>query len=604
MIRKLLCVISIIVFFIPSEHLNAQGKNVIIISIDDLNDWIQPYNGNSSIKTPSFDRLSDLGCTFSNCWPAVPWCNPSRVSLFTGIHPLRSGITTNGEYPFRNHLRYAKTLIQHFAESGYYTYGAGKIFHKDDALNEKWDEFYSHNTLPIPEILPANNLPDLIEARGESFDWQGIDAPLESWGDYKITLGAVDFMNRWKETEPNDPFLMILGYRFPHLPWYYPDQFSIDLEDQNIEMPDDFVPDHYTFISRSYKIIKESGKWEEAVEGYVSSVNFLDYNIGLFLDTFFKLGYDKNTILIVFSDHGYHLGEKGRWEKVTLWNESLISPLIIYIPEITSANQYVSDPVSLIDIYPTLIESCDLSRNKFVDGRSLIRNILGNNSENSNTIQTSITMRGGAITDKSYKYFYENDFEGFYHYLSDKNELNNLAYSTDHSVQALKNYYSEMLNEAMNDYRQYDVPDIPGQLSVVIDSSHFIISWDKPIDENVFYELMLSEKPNFKERTYLRSDTNMFILEKQFNKSTYFKVRSINPKYKSEWSPLFKLNFNLKDILLEDPVISIYDISGKLLYPPTRYSDDPNILQRYSGGYYVFQFVFQEFTLHRKFYIQ
>jgi arylsulfatase A-like enzyme len=493
-------------------------------------------------------------------------------------------------------------LIQHFKESGYYTYGAGKIFHRDDAVNEKWDEYYSNNSIPIPESLPAHGLQNLIEARGVSFDWQGINAPLESWGDYKTTVDAIDFMHKWKASNQNNLFLMILGYRFPHLPWYYPNQFKINLTDQN--MPMDFIPENYTFISKTYEIIKDSGKWKEAVESYTSSINFIDYNIGLFLDSFFKLGYDENTILIVFSDHGYHLGEKGRWEKVTLWNESLISPLIVYIPELTTGKQYISDPVSLLDIYPTLIESCNLSKNKFIDGKSLINNIKGNNIDNNETFQTSITIRGGAIADKSYKYFYENNYEGFYNVLLDNNELHNLAYSTDNSLQKLKIQYSDLLTNVINSYKLFEVPKIPEQLTILEDSSQFIISWQTSSNDDLFFEIMLSDNSNFNKKTILRSDTNILILDKHAINKNYVRVRSLNPKYKSEWSPSFELNLSLRDILLKDPLITIFDFNGRVLNPPIRYSDNPDVLSIFSGGYYLFSFTFKDFTLNRKIYIQ
>ena len=195
----------------------------------------------------------------------------------------------------------------------------------------------------------------------------------------------------------------------------------------------------------------------------------------------------------------------------------------------------------------------------------MINYIRGNGVDKSENFQTSITIRGGAITDNSYKYFHENNFEGFYNITLDQDELHNLAYSEDKSIQNLKLYYSDLLSNTLNSYRQFEVPNVPERITILSDSSQFIITWETAGTDEVFYEIMLSGKSNFSKSLIVRSDTNILILDKGLIKSKYAKIRSLNPKYNSEWSPPFELNFTIQDILLKDPVITIFDFNGKRL---------------------------------------
>jgi hypothetical protein len=158
--------------------------------------------------------------------------------------------------------------------------------------------------------------------------------------------------------------------------------------------------------------------------------------------------------------------------------------------------------------------------------------------------------------------------------------------------------------EHINSYDTFEIPKTPVQINVKSDSGKLTLTWDNPYKEKVFYEVMLAEDSNFKKYQIERTDTNIFLLDIKYMNRNYIKIRALNPKFKSEWSSSVEIDYSLQELLAHDPVISIYDLNGKMLYPPAKYSNPESLLKRLSGYYYIFRCEFEHFTLHKKFYIQ
>ena len=368
------CVFWIVCSFIaiscrPPETADSSPPNVLFIAIDDLNDWVGPLGGHPQVKTPYMDALAARGTLFSNAHTQSPLCNPSRTSLLTGRRPSSTGIYGLAPW-FRNveSLKDIVTLPQHFSQNGYTTYSGGKIYHGGYGRQESDNEFdelgppSSVGATPEEKIIgwtPGGNHPLM--------DWGTFPHRDEDKGDWQVASWAVDVL----EEKPQAPFFLSVGFFLPHVPLYatqewfdlYPEddvQLPPILENDRDDTPRFSWYDHWDLPEPRLKWLRESNQLKPMVRAYLASISFVDSQVGRVLEALEASGLAENTVVVLWSDHGYHLGEKAISGKNTLWDRSTRVPLIFAGPGV-SENAAVDAPVELLDIYPTLIELCNLS---------------------------------------------------------------------------------------------------------------------------------------------------------------------------------------------------------------------------------------------------
>ena len=366
--------------------------NVLFIISDDLRPELGCY-GNSIIKTPNVDRLSALGTRFDHAYAQFPLCNPSRTSILNGRYPTQTGVMDNNAYFRARHPDYI-TLPQYFQKNGYATLRTGKIFHGGIDDQVPWTEggepvdpnIVNRPPSPVATGQGAREVGDEAAAaqpnrpaRASASDRIVVlDGDGESFGDYKIATRAVDFLNKYKD----QPFFLAVGFNKPHSPPTAPKKF-FDLYDVNkIPLPVDFnthpiAPAGFPDISISHRnadlfIGRESSPDEarEMIRAYYASTSFMDAQVGRVLAELDRLKLRDKTIIVFWADHGYHLGEKGKWSKAySLWDVGLRVPLIIDVPG--GKPQTSERVVQLLDLYRTLADLCGLPLPQGIEGRSL-----------------------------------------------------------------------------------------------------------------------------------------------------------------------------------------------------------------------------------------
>lgn len=365
--------------------------NVLFIISDDLRPELGAY-GVSGIKTPNIDKIADRGMRFDNAYAQFPVCNPSRTSFMTGRYPTETKVMNNNDY-FRRIDPNTITLAQHFKNNGYVTLRSGKIYHGgiDDQVSwteggEPTDPNITERGNPNfrPQPTPNQNDVEKAQTQGAGIRESTSDRIIvlegegESHGDYRAAIRAVNFIEKYKD----QPFFLAVGFVKPHSPPTAPQKF-FDLYDVNtIPLPVDFgttpkalegAPEISISPRNSDLFIGRESTPElsrEMKRAYWASTSFMDAQVGRVMDALEKNGLKDNTIIVFFGDHGYHLGEKGKWSKAySLYEVGLRIPLIIAVPN--KKAQSSQRIVELVDLYPTLAELCGLPKPAKVSGQSL-----------------------------------------------------------------------------------------------------------------------------------------------------------------------------------------------------------------------------------------
>ncbi|WP_282122108.1 sulfatase [Algibacter mikhailovii] len=427
---------------------NTERPNVLFIMVDDMNDWVGAFGGNQQAITPHMDALANKGVIFNKAYCSAALCNPSRTSLLTGFRPSTTGVYGNSEH-FRDIKGFENvvTLPQYFEQNGYKTAAAGKIFHsprgQKSAPRPSSDpgSFQEERVGNIGAVFPSEAHKQShgleLKKRGvkgsfiRSFDWYPVDVPLEDNHDWK----NADYCAQFLEQEHDKPFFVACGIFRPHLPWYAPKQF-FDLYDlENIKLPETIENDlndvgriGNNMAKKSvHQAVVEKGKWKEAVRAYLANLSFADACVGLVMGALNNSKYNDNTIVVLMGDHGYHLGEKEHWSKNVLWERAAKTPLLIFDPR--NKTQHVSTRVvSLLDVYPTLVELCGLPKNEKNEGRSLVALL---KTEPSNWDGWALTSKKGglhSLRNERYRYtVYPDGFEELYDHENDPKEWYNIA---------------------------------------------------------------------------------------------------------------------------------------------------------------------------------
>ena len=416
----------------------ASKPNVLFIAIDDMNDWSTVFDNGNPIKTPNLQRLAARGTFFSKGYCAVPGCNPSRTALLTGLLPTNSGVYTNS-IPWRKALPDAVTLPKYFENNGYATRGAGKIFHHggtgaEDPNNPSFQDFFK--MLPARKTGPNYN----------GFKTGSVSNVSGDWGEHTekmIDIDTVEYCEARMDEQWDRPLFLAAGIFRPHLPHYAPpaifEQYPFDATTMP-PMPKDDLNDipplglkmahtQYERYKRpADEPVDSPGSLQKLVQSYQASATFADEMVGRLLDKLDASGRADNTIIVLWADHGYHLGDKENCVKFTLWEKANRVPFIIVAPGVTKPGSRCERPVSLVDVYPTLLDLAGLPAKKDNDGQSLVP-LMKNPKREWKRPAIMTQGRGNhAVRSDRWRYIrYEDGTEELYDHDVDPWEITNLA---------------------------------------------------------------------------------------------------------------------------------------------------------------------------------
>jgi arylsulfatase A-like enzyme len=417
--------------------------NVLFIAIDDLNDWTGFLGGHPQARTPHLDALAKRGMIFTRAYCAAPACNPSRTALLTGVMPATSGVYHNNN-PWRPQLPQVVTLFQQFRQHGYKVFGGGKLFHGPFNDLVSWNLYWARPGDPLPPNRPLNGI-----ANAAQFDWGPLDVEDAAMGDARLTDWAISFLNQ----QHDRPFFLAVGYIRPHLPWYVPrpyfDQFPLSeiiLPQVKEDDLDDVPPLGRKMANPQgdHARVLATNNWHRAVQGYLASIAFVDQQVGRLLEAFEASPWKENTIVVLWGDHGWHLGQKQHWRKFALWEEATRVPLILVVPGITRPGSTCGRTVSLVDLYPTLCELCDVPVPAHVEGRSLVPLLRNPETLWDRPVVTTHGYMNHAVRSERYRYIrYSDGSEELYDHEKDPWEWTNLA--NDPNYQRVKEELAKWL---------------------------------------------------------------------------------------------------------------------------------------------------------------
>ncbi|MGQ0636908.1 MAG: sulfatase [Planctomycetaceae bacterium] len=442
--------------------------NVLFLAVDDLNDWVGPLKGHWAASTPNFDRLARRGTTFLNAHCQSPLCNPSRTSVLVGLRPTSTGIyglvpTFRAVDEFKDRI----TLPEYFHRNGYRTYGAGKIFHGPNT-----NEFDVTGPRSSVGVRPGRKLVSGLEH--ELVDWGVFPHRDDEKGDYHVASWAADQLR----TMPRDkPFFLAAGFFLPHVPCYATQPwFDLYPDDDRIlpEIRDDDRADtprfswylHWKLPEPRLKWVRDNHQWRNLVRSYLACISFVDAQIGRVLDALDESGLGESTVVVLWSDHGWHLGEKAVTGKNTLWERSTRVPLIFAGPGI-SKGVCCTQPAELLDMYPTLVELCGLPARADLEGISLLPQLADPNRVRERPAITSHNQGNHAVRTARWRYIrYADGSAELYNLQDDPQEWTNLIDVPDHA---------EIVRDLCRWLPAVDRPPAPG-------SAHRVLTYDRATD--------------------------------------------------------------------------------------------------------------------------
>jgi arylsulfatase A-like enzyme len=413
----------------------AQGSpsrpNVLMIAVDDLNHWVGYLGRNKQTATPNIDRLASQGQIFTRSYCASPSCNPSRTALMSGLRPDETGVYGNNDN-WKPVIPEERQLTTAFRQAGYYVAGAGKIYHEAYKRPSEWDDYLAHSG---KDPQPTGN-------KGVGgIRFAPIDAKDEDLREWNIVQYGIDELKK----EHEKPFFLAIGLHKPHMPWNVPQKYFDMHPLDEIELPptkegdlDDVPPAGVAMAKRmgDHQQMVESGRWKEAIQAYLASVSYADAMIGRLLDELERSPYRDNTIVVLWGDHGWHLGEKEHWRKFALWEEATRAPLVWKVPGMTKPGSVCERTVDFMTIYPTLVDLAGIEKPAHVVDPS-IRPLLENPAAEWSTPAVCTQEFGNhSVRTEGWRYIrYANGDEELYDETADPYEWKNLADDPQYAAQ-------------------------------------------------------------------------------------------------------------------------------------------------------------------------
>lgn len=461
-IMVFLAIIFIGIHNYASEPASQNGMNVLFLVVDDLNTWLlsNPDRYTGKVIAPNILRLAESGVSFSQAFAASPKCSPSRTAILSGVAPWKSGIYDNGlDVDASPALKDVPSLPNTFKQQGYYIASFGKISHGYDT-GVDWDASKNHSRDPVPPNAPFNGWAKRDDGKVTESDWGPIHLQESEMNDTKYANGAIEQLKK----NHTKPFFIACGVFHPHMPWYVPQKYldmypldKIELPPLNPDDLDDVPPMGKKFIkSNVYENIIEHNQHKEAIQGYLASTTYSDAQMGRVLDALENSPYKDNTIVVLMSDHGFHLGEKSHWQKGTLWEEATNCLLMFKVPGVTKPYQVCDRTVTLQDIYPTLIELAGIPKPKHVDGNSLVPLLKQSNAPWQHSALTAYQSNMTVRTDKYRFIRYTDGTTEFYDRSKDPNEWVNQSENTDYEgiIRRLKTFLPKLDEMAPSMFRK------------------------------------------------------------------------------------------------------------------------------------------------------
>jgi arylsulfatase A-like enzyme len=442
------CVLQglLFVFFLtaPSAWAATSRPSILFIAIDDQNDWLGCLSGHPQVKTPAIDKLAKRGTLFTEAHCQAPLCNPSRSSVLTGLRPSTTGI-----YALAPGIRDVPrtqqhvTLPQTFTQAGYHTFTCGKIYHDGSIKKKLQDQEFSQWGASGKMPKPAANLASFPQIPEKLLMDFGIhEGPEQELADVQIADAAITAL---KASPADQPFFIAAGFRLPHLPCYatqawfdlYPENQVLlpeIREDDRADLPKfaDFL--HWRLPELRLTTLQGAQQWRPLVRSYLACTSCMDAQVGRLLTALEASGRADETLVILWSDHGWHLGEKGITGKNSLWNESTRVPLIFAGPGV-HADQKCSQPVELLDIFPTLLDLAHLPARTDLEGHSLLPQLKDATISRPWPAITTHNPGNHSVRTAEWRYTqYADGSEELYHETTDPHEWTNLASAPEHSA--------------------------------------------------------------------------------------------------------------------------------------------------------------------------
>jgi len=486
----------------------AERPNILFIAIDDLNDWVGCYHGHPDAKTPHIDRLAARGTRFANAHCQAPLCNASRTSLMTGLRPSTTGVY--GLAPWFRDVETLKDLVslpQYLSRHGYRTYSTGKIYHGGYGRRPTDQEF---DVLGPPASVGARPKKKLVQTPSPNplVDWGVFPHKDQQKGDWRVASWAVEQLDTKlaknvaakdgftrhlgaepasaaASKKPREPFFLSVGFFLPHVPCYatqrwfdlYPEATTrlpvVRLDDRD-DTPRFSWYLHWKLPEPRLKFLRENGQWKNLVRSYLACISFVDSQVGRVLDALERNGLAGNTIVVLWSDHGWHLGEKLITGKNTLWERSTHVPLVFAGPGITSGAA-CNGPVELLDIYPTLVELCGLPRKEGLEGHSLLAQLRDADAPRPWPAVTTHNHDNHAVRSEKWRYIrYADGSEELYNLAKDPNEWDNLAADPR---------YAAIMEQHRRWLPRVNRKPVPGSRHRILVYQHGQATWEgEPID--------------------------------------------------------------------------------------------------------------------------
>lgn len=438
---------TLVCTLILQAALAADRPNVLFLICDDLNCDIGCY-GHPLVKTPNIDKLAKRGVRFDKAYCQYPLCGPSRASFMTGLYPDQSLVRRNGVY-IREHVPNVNTMSQMFRDADYTATRIGKIYHYNVPKHigtSGHDDPYSWDNTFNPEgrdVHDEDKIFSLIPGSfGGTLSWLAADGTDEEQTDGIAATEADRVLRDFADRRT--PFFLAIGLYRPHTPFVAPKKYFEMYPLQDITVP--AVPDGYLAtipapakksITRKIQTQLKDDLARQAIQAYYASITFADAQLGKILDSLDDSGLTDNTIIVFTSDHGYHMGEHGHYQKTTLFENATRVPLVIAGPGVTAVGQTSSSFAEMVDFYPTLADLAGLKPPGFLSGTSLAPTLVDATQKVRDSAFTQYD-NGYSVRTERYRYTAWGDEGGLGHELydhqSDPQEMVNLADSTAHAA--------------------------------------------------------------------------------------------------------------------------------------------------------------------------
>jgi len=409
----------------------AARPNVLFIVIDDLRDWVGYLGRHPQAKTPHLDRLAARGVAFTRAYTASPSCNPSRAAVLTGLRPFTTGVYEN-DADWRTVVPEEQTLPSAFRRAGYHVCGAGKVYHTAYPRRSEWDDYL--------EDEGKTPRPAQAAGAGTRIKFGAVDAEDGEMRDAKV----VDYAIRQLGEARAQPLFLAVGIHKPHLPWFVPRKYFDLYPLEQIELPPHLdgdladVPAEARRLALQFgdhEALVKAGLWKQAVQAYLASISFADAMVGRLIDALDRSPLRDNTIICLWSDHGWSLGEKEHWRKFALWESETRSPMIWVAPGVTRPGGVSGRTVDLMSVYPTLCDLAGIAVPAHVEGTSLRPLLADPTAPWDRPAVSTYLHQNHSIRTEDWRYTrYYDGTEELYHSSEDPNEWRNLAADPAHEA--------------------------------------------------------------------------------------------------------------------------------------------------------------------------